>query len=760
MRATEYVPFLLTMSLSRSSTFNQGFQPKMHKSLSVQSRRLSEYCENDRLLQLGAASSNSGRRTPPASKRLMANSAMSLDKAGIEQVPPPLPMSSHPVLLRQQEAKMVSQSHQPPSRPQAPQPPPHPVRTRPVWSSNESLPSKSLGKSSNTSITSNTSVFSSHYDVPPFRKPGSYVDMDINSVTGSNGFYQVPPPQAQTAATTSHGLADRLPPALPPKPPVLPPKVSSSIGSGTCSAPRMSPIPRSPTFKQYSTDDYNIVSESMSLSSLTEDHRCEFPLQVRVSAGFFGSSERETFSDGDLLNVHCLKQVKLVVLESLKGRKVKVPLNSGLLFGLLFNPKHNAKEAVNGYEYETIGDIIRLSKMPLLVCATKHYKGSNVDSSVQENEILIVNEVKPGRFKQNLVCTQIGSGKQKRLSENCAAHFTTSPECLKMFLPEIINYFSLPQMAVVYYPERQLRLDTMDEKENFPLLHAEVVRIISIEVEKTILATSALVEVPEEELVLRGLTTPSLSGGGRQSPVMFDIPINLPIMEVQIVEPHESECEKLYDDTRMLIESFDLANARNHVRIGAEDDIYYTVVRDDEDKTGIEFITSEAIYSKRASITSADGGSALVELGVPGNQQPLTTQGSQMPLAQPPISLSQFPRPQPTAFTKPFAAKGLQPEAQEPLVAAVGHSSSQLATTQQSTVEEIDDYIYSDPKLENREGSPLYMMVQKMQQIDESKQKQLQKLEKEVADLRSNLQNIQQLCSDMAQQLSGMSARR
>ena len=741
------------MSIPRSGTFNRGFLSKMHKSVSVQSRRLSEFCDNDRPLLSAAPFSNSGRHTPPASKRLLTTSSLSLDMLDMDPVPPPLPMSSHPVLLRQQEAKNHASSHQSKAVGR-----PSPVPKR-VSASTESLSSRLSRNPSDASTGSTLPAFNSHYDVPPSRKPRSHCEAALDSATDVDNFYQIPPPQPQIATRTNQRPADKPPPALPPKPRPRALKEPSSTESNLYNVPRPSPVPKSPTVKDSSTlEDFNIVSESMSLSKLIENHKREFPLQVRVSAGFFGATERETFSDGDLLNVHCMKQLKLVALETLKGRMVKVPLNSGLQFGVLFNPKHNASEAVKGFNFETAGDIIRHPKLPLLICATKRYKGSNADSSVEENEMLLVNEVKPGRFKQNLICTVIGSGKQKRLSETCAGHFTTDPSRLKMFLSEIINYFSMPQMAVVYYPENHVSEFDSDEKEGIPLVHAEVVRVVSIETEKTILATSALVDPLEDELGSRGLPSPAPVEPA--SPTMFEIPIELPVMEVQIVEPSESEFEKLYGETRELLENFDSSGAKHHVRIGAEDDIYYTVVRDHEDKTGIEFITSEAVYPKRTSVTSTDGGLPQVEAEKPRVQQPLVTQGPSVPPSQSPVaSSSQLPQSQSAAVAASFTANLLPPVRKEPAMVRPSSQplpSQPLPSQQNAPHEEIDEYIYTNLNSEGGEGSPLYIMVQKMHSMDESRQKHLQKLEKEVASLRSDLQQTQQLCSDLARQLSGM----
>lgn len=117
----------------------------------------------------------------------------------------------------------------------------------------------------------------------------------------------------------------------------------------------------------------------MSLRELTENHQSEFPLKVKVSAGIFGNTEQETFSDGDLLNIHFVKQSRVVVVEKYGGRCVKVPLNSAAQFGVLYNPENNIKGAQIGYEFRTVNQLIAQKPMPRVVCALQQFKGATPD---------------------------------------------------------------------------------------------------------------------------------------------------------------------------------------------------------------------------------------------------------------------------------------------------------------------------------------------------------------------------------------------
>ena len=57
--------------------------------------------------------------------------------------------------------------------------------------------------------------------------------------------------------------------------------------------------------------DFIIENDELNLESFVSKYREEFPLQVRVSKGFYGNSERTSVSEGDTFNIHFIKNTKV-----------------------------------------------------------------------------------------------------------------------------------------------------------------------------------------------------------------------------------------------------------------------------------------------------------------------------------------------------------------------------------------------------------------------------------------------------------------
>ena len=339
--------------------------------------------------------------------------------------------------------------------------------------------------------------------------------------------------------------------------------------------------------KRNSSVSYTVDSDSMSLQQLVDKYQHEFPLYVEVSAGYFGETEKDTFSEGDRLNVHFAKQTTVAVVDS-GNKEVRITLNSAIQFGLLCTP--NTKEAIKGFVFKDAKDIMAEKHLPLLVSAQETYKTSNAAHSVQAGEILRPIEIKHGRFGgHSLICEPLNGGKQKRLSETCRGNFSTNPKDVKLFLPEITSLFALPQRAIPFFENASFH------DRQLPFATSEVVRILRVEKEKTLVATVMM----DEKYAEHYDTT--------NGPIMFDIPVNLEVLEVQIVRPCDEDVyEKLYEDTRYLMESYDPTRS-DQVRIGRPNSIFYSGIREDKKTAGIELFASECIYQDTKSLLATAG---------------------------------------------------------------------------------------------------------------------------------------------------------
>ena len=462
-------------------------------------------------------------KTPPPTRRIAV-------QHDIETPPPLPPVSAIPMVKSQSAFFNMENRIQRPSLPDASIRPPLPPRkgSVPVSSYNNATTPPSKRESTSSSLSTDRS--SMVYDIPKSVKPGLGVGRGPSSVS------------------------------------------LDSVSVSSLKVP--SPV------------NYVPVSESMTLKQLVAYHQNEFPIRVEVSAGYFGDSDYDTFSEGDRLNFHFIKQVSVAVIETANGHQVKVPLNSAARFSLVYDPNDNPNEAVNGFVFKSVKDVLAQKEMPKMICATKaHGNPSNISHSVQAGELLLLNEVKHGRFGgQSLICTSIESEKQKRLPENCQGFFSTAPNNVMLYLPELTKKFDLPLKVIVSELPNNGNLGGRISE---TLTIKEIVTILSVDKDSTIIATP----VPDEE------DTQFPSSG--DASLMFDIPVDLEILEVQIIEEKNSEeFEKLYVDTRQLLDSFDPLKTDKQVRVGKQDELYYTAIREDHKNVGIELLASESIYSE------------------------------------------------------------------------------------------------------------------------------------------------------------------
>ncbi|XP_019848723.1 PREDICTED: uncharacterized protein LOC100632476 [Amphimedon queenslandica] len=462
-------------------------------------------------------------KTPPPSRRIAVEHDI--------DTPPPLPPVSALAMVKKSQSAFFNMDNkvQRPSLPDASVRPPLPPRKSsvPVSSYHNATTPPSKRESTSSSLSTDRS---SMYDIPKSMKSGAGVGRGPSSVS------------LDSVSVCSFGRAP-------------------------------SPV------------NYVPVSESMSLKQLVAYHQNEFPLRVEVSAGYFGDSECDTFSEGDRLNFHFIKQLSVAVIETGTGQLVRVPLNSAARFSLIYDPNNNPKEAVTGFEFKSVKDVLAQKDMPKIICATKaHGNPSNVSHSVQAGELLLINEVKHGRFGgQSLICTSIENEKQKRLPENCQGFFSTAPNHVMLYLPELTKKFDLPLKVIV---SELPSSGNLGGRISDSLTIREIVTIVSVNKESTIIATP----VPDEE---------DTQFSNDNTSMMFDIPVDLEILEVQIIEEKNSdEFEKLYVDTRQLLDSFDPSKTDKQVRVGKQDDLYYTAIREDHKNVGIELLASESIYSE------------------------------------------------------------------------------------------------------------------------------------------------------------------
>ena len=448
--------------------------------------------------------------------------------------------------------------------------------------------------------------------------------------------------------------------------------------------------------------------KAMSLSELHSSRHSNLPMQVKVTNGFQGRTRKNTICDGEILNLLCLKKRKLVTIETRTGTKIKVPMNSSLQFGILYNPTNNLKQAVMGFHYKTAGDILSLTVLPKFICATRHHKARLGENAVQKGEILLIDETTTQNQSQRfLACIQVESGKHKKLFEDCFGLFTTQPEHVQMFLPEIISHTDLPQMAVVFFPGKDPSADFISEKE-FPLAHQEVVKISTVVSEKSVLATyssSSRITDPPADL-----------NGRNSSHTVIDIPIDLPELKVQITPPSPSERENIVRLAMELVQG-PAANDQHHVRIGNDADIFDAILIDENNDPQQELMFSEPNPPSRRDQLSLD--------------LKLATHDLQM---------------------------SAQNHSSEPFQTHVCYDPKTFTAVKMENDVQAERNGQTRPDLQQRkaEETSLYALVEamekKLQENYDDKQRQIEILREEMAKLCSTLEDLQSQCKQINNQ--------
>ena len=184
------------------------------------------------------------------------------------------------------------------------------------------------------------------------------------------------------------------------------------------------------------------------ISQFITQYSAMLPCQVKFLQP--SSSLLPPFPTHGLVNLHFIKHAKVVVMTGCtSGEIITVPLNSAAKLSVLHDPDGNMDEAMNGYCYETVKDLISRKPLPLLIKATHTYHGGTPLSSVTEGEILRVIGTKAFLRTKQLRVQNINE-ESKILNEKCAGYFTTAPVQLSLPVSSLLNLGIIFPATVVF----------------------------------------------------------------------------------------------------------------------------------------------------------------------------------------------------------------------------------------------------------------------------------------------------------------------
>ena len=216
--------------------------------------------------------------------------------------------------------------------------------------------------------------------------------------------------------------------------------------------PKSSSTPRSTSVQSLSENEQ--VEKADTIHSIIAKYHLYVPIRIRVLQGYCSDTADINISTGDLYDVQLMKTTKVVTIRDQDGMTLRVPLESSTKFGLVFNLSSNYDEGLCGYTFRTVSDLTSLSTLPRVVCTVKAFEGNDSKSSVQQNEILVVQQALKSVFrgKRGIKVYSLLTRTEKILPEDCDAGLSTNPSLVRMHLPDIIEHIvnPFPAHAVMY----------------------------------------------------------------------------------------------------------------------------------------------------------------------------------------------------------------------------------------------------------------------------------------------------------------------
>ena len=194
------------------------------------------------------------------------------------------------------------------------------------------------------------------------------------------------------------------------------------------------------------------MPEILGPEQLIKQYSHVFPVQVKIVEGYQNAGT--CLLVDEIYKVHIVTTTDGISMMDNTGYLVLVPTDSSTQFGVIFNPHADLEKAVRGYTFESVQDVVRATQLPRVMCATQSYKSSSPASSVEEGEVLVVNDAEIILESNVAVLTvySIREGMAKKLQGECKGYFTTDPSRILLHANAIIQHLHalLPTCAMMY----------------------------------------------------------------------------------------------------------------------------------------------------------------------------------------------------------------------------------------------------------------------------------------------------------------------
>ena len=292
--------------------------------------------------------------------------------------------------------------------------------------------------------------------------------------------------------------------------------------------------------EQAVSDSFIPSSPEMTLGEFVSKHQHEFPVRVRVSRGFYGTTDRWSISEGELFNIHFVKYTKVVATTDGGSGHYYIPINSAVEFASLYAPNDEVEAGLKGFSFKTARDITSQRTMPQIVRATAScIRPGSPEASVNANELLVLKKVKRPFFGSPVLhCVNPLTGEKKILPATSTGHFSTNPFQVRLFLPEVIQHLTFPGQFVMFI-NPDMNCDLPDD------LFTRPITLSHCSIETSLVAT-------QQE---------STTTNDPRDHVLLEIPIDLDI-GVELVKPRAEEMAQLFEDTQDIYDNFDVSHLK------------------------------------------------------------------------------------------------------------------------------------------------------------------------------------------------------
>ena len=189
-----------------------------------------------------------------------------------------------------------------------------------------------------------------------------------------------------------------------------------------------------------------LPQHEIGFTTLVQRFSSILPQRVQVTRAVYtyGENEDALLAQDDVYDIHFIHHRKTATLLSSTGTHYQVPINSTLMFGLMYEHDQTSTTEV---VFPSISDIIEAKIKPKVVCVKKTYLGSTPEKTVCAGEILAIISTEAVTSENGCSLLKVYSfacKSDKLLPFFCSGSFTTVPSDVQLSLLEIVAYVRNP----------------------------------------------------------------------------------------------------------------------------------------------------------------------------------------------------------------------------------------------------------------------------------------------------------------------------